>query len=555
MKLLKKLLRFCALFLGLLLVGFLALGIYIWKVSDVRPPDIADRSAEQGERQRLDTFTYTLGKDWIRKGPEGLYEMYTSGGPFERGVASGKLGRELIAYQEAAFTEQIRKMVPAPGYLKFLKYVVGFLNRDLKAHVLPEYQEEIYGLSLSASDSFQWIGSNYARQLNYHAAHDIGHALQNMMLVGCTSFAAWDGKTQSGDLLVGRNFDFWVGDRFAENKIVSFVEPDKGYKFASITWGGFIGVVSGMNEKGLTVTINAAKSGIPMGAATPVSLVAREVLQYASNIDEAVAIAHKRKMFVSESFLVASAADHASVVIEKTPDTLDVYRSGGTEITCTNHYQSPLLKDQAQNQEQMRNSASVYRYERTQELLKSAYPLTPSKVAAILRDYKGLADEDIGLGNELALNQFMAHHSVIFRPDSLQMWVSTAPWQMGAFVCYDLRKVFWDKAGPLAAIAREDLKIPADTFLESPRFKDFMGFRQAKMAWMDKRPVNLSTIYLLNPSYYDAYRLNGDYWMDRRQYEKARAAYKEALTKAVATEGEKAQIRARLKKAEKALSR
>lgn len=87
----------------------------------------------------------------------------------------------------------------------------------------------------------------------------------------------------------------------------------------SVTWGGFTGVVSGMNEKGLTVTINAAKSEMPKGAATPVSMVAREIVQYAGNIDEAIAIARKRKMFVSESFLVGSAADNKAVLIEKRP--------------------------------------------------------------------------------------------------------------------------------------------------------------------------------------------------------------------------------------------
>ena len=87
-------------------------------------------------------------------------------------------------------------------------------------------------------------------------------------------------------MIIGRNFDFYVGDHFSENKIVSFEKPADGFKFMYVTWGGFIGVVSGMNEKGLTVTINAAKSDIPSGSATPVSLVAREILQYAENIQE-----------------------------------------------------------------------------------------------------------------------------------------------------------------------------------------------------------------------------------------------------------------------------
>jgi len=516
---------------------------------------VTDRNAEQLQRQTIDSTAFTIGNNWIRKNKYGLYEMYTSGNPFERGVINGKLSKELVISQEEAFTHQIKKMIPSPAYLKFLKYIVGFMNRDLPAHVTDEYKQEIYGISLSASDRFQWIGSNYARQLNYHAAHDIGHALQNLMLVGCTSFSAWDTKTENGALIVGRNFDFWVGDEFAKNKIVSFVAPSAGHKFAFVTWGGFIGVVSGMNDKGLSVTINAARSSIPTGAATPVSLVAREVLQYAGNIKEAVAIAHKRKMFVSESFLIASAADHKSVIIEKTPDTLAVYDPHQDNIECANHYQSDLFQHQALNEEQMAGSASVYRFQRTQELLQQNYPLTPQKVAAILRDYKGLGGADIGVGNEKAVNQFVAHHAVIFMPDSLRMWVSTSPWQMGAFVCYDLRKIFAMKGLQQdVEVTDEALNIAPDTFLQSAAYQKFLLFRQTKMDWMDKLNINVGNFIPNNPQYYDAYRLTGDYYSSHHDYNKAIAAYRTALTKEIASTKERTMIEDKIKACEKAMS-
>lgn len=543
MRILKKILKFFAWFLGILLVFLLVFCIYVWKVSDFKPPAVSDNTVEQLQRQSLDSTAFVLGDNWLRKNRYGLYEMYTSGAPYERGIITGKLSRELIVSQEEAFTHQIRKMIPSPSYLKFLKYIIGFMNRDLPAHVTEEYKEEIYGVSRSASDSFRWIGSNYSRQLNYHAAHDIGHALQNLMLVGCTSFGAWDTKTENGAMILGRNFDFWVGDEFARNKIVSFVAPDSGHRFAFITWGGFSGVVSGMNDKGLTVTINAARSSIPSGAATPVSLVAREVLQYAGNIREAIAIAHRRKMFVSESFLIGSAADHRSVVIEKTPDTLAVYDPHTDNIQCANHYQSDLLKNQELNREQMAGSASMYRYQRLQELMQRNYPLNPQKVANILRDYKGLQDADIGVGNEKAVNQFIAHHSVIFMPDSLRMWVSTSPWQMGTYVCYDLRKIFAMKGLKAdVEVADTALNIAPDPFLESPVYARFLQFRQTKMNWLDKLQIDVNQLIPNDPEYYDAYRLTGDYYLQQKNYPKAIEAYRTALTKVVATEGERQAI-------------
>lgn len=531
--------------IGIFLLILIVFCIYVYNVSDYDPPKVdADITTTDLEPTHVGGSYYAIDyNNWMRQNKYGLYEMMVSGAPYELGLKNGKLSKQQIIDQEVAFTDQIKQMIPSDGYLKFLKYVVGFMNRDLPEHVTEEYKEEIYGISQSASDRFNWIGDNYDRLLNYHAAHDIGHALQNMMLVGCTSFGAWGVKTQDGSMLLGRNFDFWVGDKFAENKIVAFYQPEKGHKFAFVTWGGFVGVVSGMNDAGLTVTINAAKSNIPKGAATPVSLVAREVLQYASNIEEAIAIARKRTMFVSESFLVGSAKDGKAIVIEKTPKELHVYDANSDHVLCTNHYQSEGFKNQELNVEQKAQSASVYRYNRLQELMSDNYPLTPNKVAGILRDRRGMGNTDIGNGNEKAVNQLIAHHSVIFQPDSLRMWVSTSNWQLGEYICYNLKDVFENKA-PNEDDAVMDISqtIAADSFMYSNEYAQFLKFRKNKLALLAGQAVDTAEVIANNPEFYDAYRIAGDYCMKNNWYTAAIHYYKEALKHEIATVNEQEAI-------------
>lgn len=556
MRFLKRLLKSIIVFIASLLVALLILSIYIYYSSDVEPPKVTvDQNVAGQHRSHVEGSLYTIDDtNWIRKNEYGLYEMYVSGKPYELGLKNGKLSKELIVDQEIAFTDQIKQMIPSTDYLKFLKYMIGFINRDLPENVTEEYKEEIYGVSQAASDSFQWIGDNYDRILNYHSAHDVGHALQNMMLVGCTSFGAWDNKTIDGSLLIGRNFDFWVGDKFAENKIVAFYAPESGHKFVFVTWGGFTGVVSGMNDQGLTVTINAARSDIPFKSATPVSLVAREVLQYAGNIDEAVAIAKKRKMFVSESFLVGSAKDHKAVIIEKTPKKLAVYDPNKDNIRCTNHYQSKEFEQQKKNKEQIARSASVYRYKRLDQLMTSSYPLTPQKVADILRDRRGVDGADIGDGNEKAVNQLIAHHSVIFQPDSLRMWVSSNPWQLGAYVCYDLNKIFnLHGLHHDIDIADSTNTIAADTFLNTQEYQNFLLFRKNKMALLAGQAVDTAEVVRSNPNFYDAYRIAGDYCMRKSWYQAAINYYKLALTFEIATVDEREKIEKNIAKCEEKL--
>ena len=129
-------------------------------------------------------------------------------------------------------------------------------------------------------------------------------------------------------------------------------------------------------------------------------------------------------------------------IIEKTPDSVGLYDPGKNEIICANHFQSSELKELKSNRIQIRQSASDYRYQRVRELLDATNKNTLEQTVKILRDRRGMENADIGLGNEKAINQLIAHHSIIFEPQKKKVWVSTGPWQLGEFVCYDLNKVF-----------------------------------------------------------------------------------------------------------------
>ncbi len=530
---------------AVILLGLLAIVFYIRSVGEISPPTLAGVMPPGVEVTQTEAGLFVTGNNWFRKSESGLYELYVEGDPYERGVAIGALTRDLARYQEGVFQDQIRTIVPSSTYREALKYFIGWFNRDLDKHVPEEYKLEIYGVSQYSSDDYDHIAKPYQRILNYHAAHDIGHALQNMSLVGCTSFATWGDHSDEGTLTIGRNFDFYVGEAFARNKIVAFYNPDDGHRFMMVTFGGMIGVLSGMNMEGLTVTINAAKSEIPFSAATPVSLVAREILQYASTIEEAYAIAAKREIFVSESFLVGSAKDGRAAIIEKSNDVTAIYDPKGNSIVCTNHFQSELLGNTELNQEHIRNSASAYRYRRVEELLDRNRNNTVESTVSILRDQRGINDEDIGFANEKTINQLIAHHSIVFQPEKKLVWVSTAPWQLGKFVCYDLNRVFGDlNAG--GERYSPQLEIPADSFLLTSSYRDCRKFNQYRLPFSPRDGIHPDSVVRWNPNSYYSYMLAGDYYYDQADYNHAIASYETALTKEVATEAERAYIVARL---------
>lgn len=525
-------------------------------------PDVKQYSIEIPKVNRINDSTFSFNQNYLTKNKQQLWELYIKGNPLQLGYNNGALTQNLMQKQEEIFFSKVEGFVPSKFKQNLLRGFLKWYNRKMYLNVREDYQAELYGLSQYSSDKYNFIAPKFLRSMYLHGAHDIGHAMQDLMVVGCTSLAVWNENTEDGDLLIGRNFDFYVGEDFSKNKLVEFVEPEEGIPYLSVSWPGMMGVVSGMNKEGITVTINAGKSKIPLTAKTPISLVTREILQYAKDIDEAIAIAKKRKVFVSESILVGSANDKNAVIIEVSPDNFGVYKVENTsQVFCTNHFQSDAYKNDKRNQKHILESHSEYRYEKLQELLQENRKLNPEKMAAILRDKSGLKGEKIGYGNEKAINQLLAHHAVIFSPQKKLVWVSSNPYQLGEFVCYDLNEIFSDKRLKNGEFAKSNLNIAKDPFVDSKEFENYEEFKFANgevQSAIDGDNVLLTDDFIphyqsLNPDFWFVYYQSGKYYFKQKEFSKAKIEFEKALTKEITTVPDSGNVRKYLKKTIKKL--
>lgn len=189
-----------------------------------------------------------------------------------------------------------------------------------------------------------------------------------------------------------------------------------------------------------------------------------------------------------------------------------------------------------------------------EQLLSRTQKFSPEAVAAVLRDQNGLNDRKIGLTNEKGINQLIAHHSVIFKPEECLVWVSTAPYQLGKYVCYDLKKVFEEAPGLTSnrEIQEVSRTITADTFLMDKEYQNFLRFKQLKhyIQFCTKSEYRLkvdekhiTAFVQSNPNSYFTYWIIGDYYSKMKDHSRAREYYNTALTKEIATQKEADKIK------------
>jgi len=538
----------------LVLIVWLAITLILQHCIAKPPPLPADVSIMSLKPVARDGKIW-LGKSWVGQ-REGLTVIYLKGSPFEIGYANGVLMQDKMHTLENGFLEMIRGYVPQHWVMEILKNYVIYRNRHLSDYIPLDYRMEIYGTTLGCPDIHPEEGNFYNRLLNYHAAHDVSYMMIDNPFIsaraGCTAFGAWGNATANGDLITGRNFDWEAAEVFSRDRVVEMFEPDGKIPFISLSWAGMAGVVSGMNRAGVSVTVNGAPSKLPSTTATPVAIVAREIMERAHNLDEALKILRDAKVFVSTIWLVGSRADGKFVVVEKTPMTTNVREPEGDSIVCPNHFETPGLKDDPRNTNYMADATSVSREARLQELLReSDGKIDPALSVKFLRDRDLPGGIFAGDGNRATLNAFIATHATVMDLTSNIFWAASPPNQLGKFVAFDLS----DFSHELPA-----LTVPADAILASGEYEHAEQAQKCLRNGEQSLKNKNAQVALeladkaesLNPGFYQNATLQGRALLALGQNDEAAQSFEKALAEHPAFLEEKQKLESLLQQTKRA---
>jgi len=461
MRVLRWLLALLILGLAWLALALPALGFVVSFYPEPRftPPSLTLTETDDGLHRHVGANE----RRWIGPANDGMWYLALAGDAVTRGWAHGLLLGDRAHVMEREMMQTMTTLVPGWPSRHLLLGVVGLNNRTLPRYFTDDELLEIAAEVASATQRWGAVQPNqphYPRVVQYHALHDISHTLIDHPLVrvpqiGCTAVAVNGRRTVDGGLIVGRLFDFEGGEAFDRDKVVQLIRPSDGIAYLSVAWPGGAGAVTGMNEAGLWVSLNAADTAGGGTVGRPVIMAAREILSHCRTLAEAEAVLRRTAVFVSETILVASADEDRAVAFELGPRQLALRPMQDDALVVTNHFLAPEWAEDPVNARRLRDGTSPIRYARAQQCLDRLDQVGPAELLDLLRDRKGVDDVDVGFGNRGTINAWIGAHLAVADLRRRTIWVC-GPWHgLGtarAFT-FDGPAADWDlPASPEAAL-------------------------------------------------------------------------------------------------------
>ena len=111
----------------------------------------------------------------------------------------------------------------------------------------------------------------------------------------CNDFIVYGGATTDGRVLMGRDFQFSEFG-FTENKLMIEQVPDEGYSFVACGAPGLVGLITGMNSRGIGIggnMLTALDISVYFGMGEMLTM--RNVIQYAGELSEAIDLVNNSK--------------------------------------------------------------------------------------------------------------------------------------------------------------------------------------------------------------------------------------------------------------------
>ena len=233
------------------------------------------------------TVTHEGRVEIIGEGDSRITVLYVSGTPYEMGYQQGKLLskeihgtiHDVMAGAEKFLPKQLRNsnLISASAKRDIVNTIMDKAWQKMAPFAPPEDLQEMEGLADASGVPLQVIH-------RMHAIPDLGET-------SCSGLVAKETATRDGHVYQLRILDYGANFNLQRRPLITVYHSNDANAFANIGWIGFVGVISGVNDKG--VAISEMGFGNPPGetlAGTPMPFLLKNVLRFANTADDGAAI-------------------------------------------------------------------------------------------------------------------------------------------------------------------------------------------------------------------------------------------------------------------------
>jgi hypothetical protein len=279
--------------------------------------------------------------------------------------------------------------------------------------VPPAYFEELAGLAAASG-----ISAEEARLGNFIPE-----------LFHCSGFAIMNSATADGVLYHGRVLDYATDWGLQEYAVLIVAEPEGGVSFVNVSYAGFIGCVTGMNVRSVSIG-EMGGGGLGHWKGVPMAFLVREALTQAGDLDAAIKVFRDNPRTCQYFYVLADGKSNRAVGMEASWDTFQLVQPGT---------HNPLLP------KPVKDCVLLSAGSRYEELVRRAKK-GHGKITA--DDALQLMARPVAMRSNL--------HNVLFEPKSTKFWVAHAskegrPAAEGKYHAYQLTELLQRKPDPSSA--------------------------------------------------------------------------------------------------------
>ena len=218
-------------------------------------------------------------------------------------------------------------------------------------------------------------------------------------LFHCSGFAMYGKATRDGHLYHGRVLDYLKGVGLEQNAVVMVYQSDYGNAWVNLGYAGFVGSVTAMNEKGISIG-EMGGGGYGAWDGKPMAQLMREVMEKAGSLDDAIRIMRDSPRTCHYYYVIADGKAKRAVGIAATPTDFRVVQPGEAVPQLPRPFEDAVLL------------SAGSRYEELCDRVKSGYGAFDADSARELMTRPVCMTSNI--------------QSVLFEPDTLDFWVANA---------------------------------------------------------------------------------------------------------------------------------